>query len=188
MSDVGSASSRPGNRWSGAMWGGAAALLLLPWVAMRFTDEVDWTAMDFAIFGTMLLLACGTYELAARTTGNLAYRAGAALAVVGAFFLVWVNLAVGIIGSEANPANLMFAGVLAVGIGGVAVARGRPRGMACALRLTALAQASVGVLAIAGGAGDVLRLVALTGFFVALWLGSAALFRMAARGQTSASR
>ena len=181
MADAGNASGRPTNRWSAAMWSGAAFLLLLPWVAMRFTDEVDWTAMDFATFGTMLLLACGTYELAARSHDNRTYRAAAALAVVGGFFLVWVNLAVGIIGSEANPANLMFAGVLAVGIAGVALARGRPRGMAYAMGATAIAQASVGVIALAGGAGDTLRLVALTGSFVALWLGSAALFRVAAR-------
>ena len=181
MPDGIKASGRPRNRWSAAMWGGAALLLLLPWVAMRFTDEVDWTAMDFATFGTMLLLACGAYELAARSHGDRMYRAGAALAVAGGFFLVWVNLAVGIIGSERNPANLMFAGVLAVAIVGPAVARGRPRGMAYAMFATALAQATVGVLALVGGSGDALRLVALTGFFVAIWLGAAALFRMAAR-------
>ena len=36
-------------------WGGALALLALPWVAMRFTDEVVWTGGDFALFGAMAL-------------------------------------------------------------------------------------------------------------------------------------
>jgi hypothetical protein len=36
------------------------------------------------------------------------------LAVGTALFLVWSNLAVGLIGSENNPANMMYLGVLAV--------------------------------------------------------------------------
>ena len=54
--------------------------------------------------------------------------------------LVWINLAVGIIGSEDNPANLMYGGVLAVGVAGAVAARFRPGGMARALAATALAQ------------------------------------------------
>ena len=62
-----------------------------------------------------------------------------------------INLAVGVIGSEENPANLMFGGVLAVGIVGAVVARFRPRGMARALVSTAVAQTTVGVIAPARG-------------------------------------
>ena len=36
-------------------WGGAAALLIAPWVAMRFTSDVACTGSDFALFGAMLL-------------------------------------------------------------------------------------------------------------------------------------
>ena len=39
-------------RW--LVWGGAAALLLLPLVAMQFTEEVQWTWHDFVIMGVML--------------------------------------------------------------------------------------------------------------------------------------
>ena len=177
----GDADSRPVNRLSAAMWGGAALLLSLPWIAMRLTDEVDWSPRDFAVFGTMLFVACSAYELATRTTGNRAYRAGAGLAVAAGFLLVWVDLAVGIVGSEANPANLMFAGVPVVAMAGAAIARGRPRGMACALAATALAHVSVAAFALLRASGDLPRLAALSGFFVALWLGSAWLFRMAVR-------
>ena len=38
-------------------------------------------------------------------TGNSAYRAAVGVAIAAAFILVWMNLAVGIIGSEDNPAN-----------------------------------------------------------------------------------
>jgi hypothetical protein len=42
-----------------AIWGTAAFLLLLPWVAMQFTTEVNWTLFDFLVIGVMLLAACG---------------------------------------------------------------------------------------------------------------------------------
>jgi hypothetical protein len=177
-------SGRRTKRWSAAIWSGAAFLLLLPLVAMQFTNEVNWDETDFIVFGVMLTVACGTYELAA-LTGNRAYRAGIAVAVAAAFILIWMNLAVGIIGSEDNPANLMYAGVLAIGIIGAALARFRPHGMARAMVAMALAQVAVGVIALIGGLGSTGAnwpqvIVVLTLFFSVLWLLSAWLFRRAA--------
>ncbi|HSI19509.1 MAG TPA: hypothetical protein VK980_17200 [Sphingomonas sp.] len=173
-----------GNGWRMAVWGAAACLLLLPLVAMQFTAEVKWTGSDFAVWGVMLGVACGTYELATRMTRNSAYRAAVAVAVVAAFLLVWINLAVGIIGAENNPANLMFAGVIAVAIAGGAMARFRAQGMARALVATALAQAMVAAIVLVRGLADeVTPIIVLTGLFVALWLGSAWLFGRAARAQ-----
>jgi hypothetical protein len=110
---------------------------------------------------------------------------------VAAFILIWMNLAVGIIGSEDNPANLMYGGVLAVAIVGAGIVRFQPRGMARALAATALAQTSVGVIALVAGLGSTGAnwprvIVVLTGFFAALWLVSAWLFAKAAREQISA--
>jgi hypothetical protein len=168
-----------------APWAIAALILLLPLVAMRFTDEVVWGGTDFAVMGAMLLGACSAYELAARTTGNMAYRAAIGIAIVAAFILVWMNLAVGIIGSEDNPANLMYGGVLAVGIVGAVIARLRPHGMARALVVTALAQALVAVIAVIARMGypasPPLEILGVSALFVALWLLSAWLFRKAAR-------
>ena len=166
-----------------AVWCAAALVLMLPLFAMQVTDEVDWDVVDFALFGAMLAGACGTYELAARASGSNAYRAAVGVALAAAFILVRMNLTVGIIGDEDNPANLMYGGVLAVGIIGAVIARLRPHGMVRALVATALAQASVAVIALIGGWGYALTL---TGFFVALWLTSAGLFRKAAREQTPA--
>jgi hypothetical protein len=112
------------------------------------------------------------------------------LAVVASFLLIWINLAVGIIGSEDNPANLMYAGVLAIAIGGAMIARFRAGGMARALLATAIAQALVAAIAIVGGLvppyNTTQQILVLNGFFVVLWLLSAWLFRRAARERASA--
>ena len=178
---------RRGSRMRIAAWAAAALLLLLPLVAMQFTDEVVWDVTDFAFAGALLVGTGVTFELAARKTGDNAYRAAVGVALAAAFILIWVNGAVGIIGSENNPANLMYFGVLAVGIIGALLARFQPLGMARALFATALAQTSVAVIAVIAGLGQPwsgpLELSALNGFFVALFLGSAWLFRRAAHGR-----
>src|SRR3712207_5369059 len=130
---AGSSENSSGHRrhvWRLAPWLIAALLLALPLAAMRFTDEKNWDETDFIVFGAMLFGACGVYELAARMTGNTAYRAAVGVAVVAAFILIWMNLAVGIIGSEDNPANLMYAGVLAVAVLGSPIVGFRPHRMA----------------------------------------------------------
>jgi hypothetical protein len=191
---AGSAGNSSGQRrllGRAAPWIIAALLLLMPMVAMQFTDEMNWDETDFLVFGAMLLGACGAYELAIRMTGNTAYRAAVGVAVVAAFILIWMNLAVGIIGSEDNPANLMYAGVLAVAVLGGLIVRFEPHRTAHVLVATALAQALVGVIALSAGLGSTGAnwprvIVVLTGFFSALWLLSAWLFRKAAREPASA--
>ena len=110
-----------------------------------------------------------------------AYRCALGLAIAAALLLVWLSLGVGIIGEDGDPANIMYFGVLAIGIGGALFARFRPLGMARALLATALAQALVGAIALFGGMGrpysGPAELILLNGFFVALFIGSAWLFR-----------
>jgi hypothetical protein len=182
----GNGAGQRGAAWRIAPWVLAALLLLLPLAAMQFTGEVAWDETDSIVMGAMLFGACGAFELAARMTGNIAYRAAVGVAVVAAFILIWMNLAVGIIGSEDNPANLMYGGVLGVGIVGALIVRFQPDGMARALAGTALAQALVGAIAVILGLGStganwLGAILFLTGFFAALWLISAWLFRKAAR-------
>ena len=173
-------------RWRIAAWAIAALMLPLPLVAMRFTDEVNWDGTDFIVAGALVAGTGLAFELAARANAGHAYRAAVGLALAAAFLLVWLNLAVGIVGTENDPFNLMFGGVLAVGIIGAVVARFRPDGMARALFATALTQALVAVIALVAGSGLTEPIWPLTGFFGALWLGSAWLFRKAAREQTLA--
>ena len=117
--------------------------------------------------------------------GNTAYRFAVGVALAAAFILVWLSLGVGVIGADGDPANLMYSGVFAVGIIGAIIARLQPRGMARALFATALAQALVAMVALILGLGypasPPLEIVGLNGFFVALFVASALLFRHAAR-------
>ena len=176
-----------GSRWRIVLWAAAASILLLPLVAMQFTAEVKWSVVDFAFAGVLLAGAGIAYELAVRARGDTAYRAAVAVALAAAFILVWVSLSVGIIGKDGDPANLLYLGVLAVGVTGSVIARFRPAGMARALLATALAQVLVGVIALAGRLGHPwsgpLEILGLTAFFVALFAASALLFRKAARGE-----
>ena len=175
--------------WRKAVWGTAGFLWLLILVAIQVTAGLN-LVLTLAV-SVILLIPAGTYELAlALRRRSTAYRAAVGLALAAAFLLVWINGAVGIIGSENQPANRMYAGVLLVGIIGAAIARFRPDRMAIALFATALAQLSVPVLALFiwrsqlswGGAG-MLGVFVINAVFATLVLGSAWLFRRAEHGR-----
>lgn len=167
------------NRWRLTAWASASLLLLLPAAAMRFTEQLDWGPADFVVFGIMLLTACGAFEVAVRRSADPRYLAGAGVAIAAGFILVWMNLAVGLIGDEGNLANRLVGGILAVGIIGAGIARLRPAGMARAMLATATAQGLVGLIAVSPGfGGSALPSM----FFMLPWLLSAWLFRSAERG------
>ena len=167
-----------GNPWRIAVWGTAAGLLLVPAIAMQLGAEgVLWTTSDFVVMGLLLGSCCAAYEVATRMSGNTAYRLGFAIAIVVGLLLVWINLAVCIIGGEGNAANLVFAGVLLVGAVGALRGRLGAAGMARAMVATGIAQLLAGGYALALGSMEGGMLSAI---FAALWFTSAALFRKAA--------
>ncbi|UYZ62215.1 hypothetical protein [Hymenobacter weizhouensis] len=160
-----------------------AGLLLVPLVAMQFTQEVAWTLSDFIVAGALLFGTGLAYELITSQRGNGAYRLAAGVALATALLLVWVNLAVGLIGSEDNPANLLYGGVLAVGLVGAIIARFRPRGMARTMLAAALVQFLVPIIALLIWKPEltlgVAKVFGANALFVVLWLGAALLFRRA---------
>lgn len=174
------------SRWRIAGWPAGATMLLLALVAKQFIGEPRWVGY-LAQTGALLVGVGIVVELASRKTGEAAYRAAIGLALGSAVLLGWVNGAVGIIGSEDDPANLMYGGVLVVGVIGSVIARFKPEGMARALFATALAQTLVAVIALVGRMGSPysgpLEIVTINGFFVALFVGSAVLFWKAAHGR-----
>ena len=163
------------NPWRIARWTIVAGLLLLPLIAMQFTNEVNWTPGDFVFAAILVGGSALAYDIAILTTASLAYRGGIALALAASFLLIWINGAVGIIGNEDNPANLMFAGPLAIAFLGALLSRFRPRGMVRTMATAAIAQIAVGLIALAMG----ILIPFVTVFFAALWLASGALFRKA---------
>lgn len=126
-----------------------ASLLLVPLVAMQFTAEVQWSPFDFILMGILLFGTGLTYVLLTRLSDSRAYRVAIGIAVLTGLFLIWINLAVGIIGSEDHPANMFYVAVLFIGVLGAGFARFRAKGMARTMFVMAIAQFLVPLVALA---------------------------------------
>ncbi|MFM8844415.1 MAG: hypothetical protein ACKOGN_00720 [Gammaproteobacteria bacterium] len=164
-------------RWRKPMWIAAGGLLLLPAVAMVLGDEVHWGPLDFTLLAALLAALCGAIDVASRYSLSRSYRAGVAVAAIGMFLMVFANIAVGIVGNEDNPLNLIFLLIPVLGIAGSVFTRFRATGMARSLEIMAVVQA--GVLLLAWPGAKTVGLLAMA-FFVALWLLAARLLRAAA--------
>ena len=172
--------------WRIPMWGGIAVLLAAPAIAMRYTTEVNWTAFDFAFAGAILIGSALLIELVVWRARSVAYRAGVGLALLAAVLMVWAAGAVGIIGSENDPANRLFLGVIAVALVGATISGFRAKGMSRAMFAAGAVQALIAVAALGAGWGATdpswpLDIVASTGVLVGLWLAAGSLFGKAAR-------
>lgn len=74
-----------------------AFVLLMPLIAMQFTDEVNWTLGDFAVAGLLLFGVGLLFDLVIRTVNKSEYRTVIYVAIVVMFLLIWAELAVGIL-------------------------------------------------------------------------------------------
>ena len=74
----------------------AAILLLIPFIAMQFTNEVNWTLADFAV-AAVLLLGTGLFcELVLRKVTTKRNKLMLCMGILLLCAVVWVELAVGI--------------------------------------------------------------------------------------------
>jgi hypothetical protein len=169
--------------WRLLGWGTAAFLLLLPLMAMPFTSEVNWTLSDFLFAGLLFGTVGGLLELAVRLSANTAYRTAAAIGLGVSFLVVWANGAVGIIGNENDPINLVFFGILAVGLIGAVIVRFRPQGMVLSLTAMAILMLAMAAYVVMTNPNREALFIAV---FAGLWLASAMLFRKAAIEQAGA--
>ena len=78
---------------------GVSALLLVPVIAMQFTNEVDWNRFDFVVAGFLLFGTGLLIELVLRKVKTTQNRLLICGIILLAFFLVWAELAVGIFGT-----------------------------------------------------------------------------------------
>lgn len=79
---------------------GALGLLLIPLIAMQFTEEVQWNIEDFAIAGMLLLGTAFMLEFAFRKFKKKIHWVLIALVIFIALALTWAELAVGIFGTR----------------------------------------------------------------------------------------
>ena len=165
---------------------GVALLLLIPLIAMQFSSEVNWDFTDFAVMGAVLLGIGLAYELIARRSQKTTYRVAFGIGLLGAFLLFWVNGAVGLIGNEGHPANLLYGVVFVVGLVGSLVSRFKARGMYYTLIVAAIVQMLVPVTAFfiwpppaTSWSPGVLGVFVLSGFFALIFLLSGLLFKKA---------
>ncbi|MRX48799.1 hypothetical protein [Pedobacter puniceum] len=79
--------------------GVVGAILLIPFIAMQFTTEVDWSLFDFVLMGVLLTGTGLLIELAIRKIKTNPQRLIVLGVILLTFFLIWAELAVGIFGS-----------------------------------------------------------------------------------------
>ncbi len=76
-----------------------ALILLIPLIAMQFTDEVDWTLGDFVVAALLLFGTGLLFDLVIRRVNKSKYRILIYVLITVIFFLIWAELAVGIFGT-----------------------------------------------------------------------------------------
>ena len=74
-------------------------LLLLPLIAMQFSDGVKWSPFDFLVAAVLLFGTGLMIELVMRKVKKTGHRIAICLAILTALLLIWLELAVGIFGT-----------------------------------------------------------------------------------------
>ncbi len=75
------------------------ALLLVPASAMQFTSQVTWGPMDFALAAILLGGGAVAVDVILGRTRPSKRKSLLLLAILGSLALIWVELAVGLIGT-----------------------------------------------------------------------------------------
>ena len=161
-----------------------AAVLAVPALAMAFnigvpdpgqgTEVVNWSPMDFAVMGVLILGSGLLFEYASSRGGGVAHKTAVGIAVLAGLGLIWVNLAVGMM--DVENGNLMYVLVLFVALVGAAIGRFEPREASIAMFATAGAHTIAAAIALIANLGPTIPADA---FFVLGWVASGLLFRQA---------
>ena len=76
-----------------------AILLLIPLIAMQFSDEVSWTVTDFVVAGVLLMGTGLLCSLVIDRVKKPVFKIAICLAILATLLIVWAELAVGILGT-----------------------------------------------------------------------------------------
>jgi hypothetical protein len=72
-----------------------AAILLVPWIAMQFTTEIDWDGADFIVMGSLVFGMASLFVVVARKARRSHFLLIGSI-FVAVFLYVWAELAVGV--------------------------------------------------------------------------------------------
>lgn len=163
-------------------------ILLVPLIAMQFSEDVVWTLSDFILAGIMIFGTGITHTLVTRKSEKIAYKVAVGFALFTGLFLIWSNLAVGLIGSENNEFNSLYFLVICVGVMGAFIARFKATGLMLTLLAMAATQTVITLAALFTGMANVpessvYEILAVNGFFITLFVVAAMLFRNAAQDE-----
>ncbi|HWG58523.1 MAG TPA: hypothetical protein VN661_05705 [Candidatus Acidoferrales bacterium] len=162
---------------------GALGMLMVPIAASRVVDGWNWPAWAFVrvyvlFFGTGMV-----YALIARRMRAWAYKAGVGVAMVTGFALGWSNMVQ--VADSGHPENLVYYGVLVVGIVGAYVAQLEAGGLARTLFAMAAVLALIAVILPSGAPPEFARRIAIGhGVDAALFIAAGLLFRHASLQRT----
>jgi hypothetical protein len=174
-------------------------LLLIPFIAMQFSDEVNWSLFDFIFAGAIIFGFGTTYKLITRKIESNIYKIATGLFLIAIVLLVWVNGAVGILGTENNPENMLYGGVVIIGILGSLSTQLKSKGMTVTLFMMALVQLLVPIIAffiwkpetmnaeeflLSWHDKGILGVIGVTVFFVMLFLIAGLLYRFDVQQKT----
>ena len=82
-----------------AIYSVAALVLAIPFIAMRFTQEVNWSGLDFLIAGILLFSSAAIINLVLNKVKTSGKRLFLVFVILLVLFLVWAELAVGLFGT-----------------------------------------------------------------------------------------
>jgi len=106
------------------------AAVTIALLAIPFFAKADWNLLDFVVAGFLLFTTGFIFKLITFKATNLTYKIAAAIALGSGLFLIWANLAVGIIGEfTEHPINLVYFEIIAIGIIGTIITRFQAKGM-----------------------------------------------------------
>jgi hypothetical protein len=157
-------------------------ILSVPLVAMQFTDAVKWSVIDFIIMAILIFGTGFSYVLLTRLSSNIVHRAAVGLAIGSTFLLIWANLAVGLIGSGPNAANLMYSGIVAIVVIGILLSRFTTKGMERVMFTAAITLVLFAVIQLLAKmheypGSSITEIIGINTFFATLFAVSGLLFR-----------
>ena len=155
--------------------------VVLIFTADFFGSEITWGAEDYFVAWLLFLGAAGIYKQLAVSGSDLYHRLGVGLSAFTVLALVWVNLAVGMIGSEDDPANRLYYFLALGALFSIFAAGRRPAWLARVMFVAALCQLLVPWIAFllwpAPAHQAVVRILLFNLLFAVSWLLAAFLFK-----------